>query len=342
MIDSLLSSGTRFGHRQRGAFTLVELLVVIAIIGILVALLLPAVQAAREVARRMQCGNNLKQQVLALHNFHDTYKRFPSAHQIGLTWYSPYQRPSPPGGTTPGSGYPLEGPFWSWQMRIATFIEMGTLQDQANMSGTPAGWPWWQTLSSGGSIIGVKCSTFACPSDLNGDESWGSGSQEAALTSYLGVTGCNQFLEAGGQDGMLYVNSSVRMASVTDGTSNTVMIGERSPTNALLYGWQWAGAGDPPYFGAADVVLGVHERAGSPTAVTDFFRPGSPIDPTSIHRLHFWSYHPGGAQWALADGSIRMITYAADSSVNSSTGGSPTVLESMATRAGSETFEFPN
>jgi len=337
MSRFLSSSRSRAVFRGRQAFTLVELLVVIAIIGILVALLLPAVQAAREAARRMQCGNNLKQQVLALHNFHDTYRRFPSAHQINLTWYSSYRREPPPGGTA-SNGYPTEGPFWSWQMRIASFIEMGTLQDQADL---PA-WPWWQQRPSGGALIAVKCPTFGCPSDLNSNKSWGSGTAEAALTSYLGVNGRNQFQESGGQDGMLYVNSSVRMASVIDGTSNTLIIGERSASNQLLYGWQWAGAGDPPHFGTADVVLGVHERAGSPTGATDFFRPGSANDPSSLHRLHFWSNHPGGAQWALVDGSVRMITYAADGARNGSTGGPPTILESMATRNGGETFEFPN
>jgi prepilin-type N-terminal cleavage/methylation domain-containing protein len=78
----------RLNRSRVAAFTLVELLVVIAIIGILVGLLLPAVQAAREAARRTQCVNNLKQQALAMHNHHDTFKRFPSAHQLGNTWYT--------------------------------------------------------------------------------------------------------------------------------------------------------------------------------------------------------------------------------------------------------------
>jgi prepilin-type N-terminal cleavage/methylation domain-containing protein/prepilin-type processing-associated H-X9-DG protein len=333
-------------REQRRAFTLVELLVVIAIIGILVALLLPAVQAAREAARRMQCGNNLKQQALALHNFHDTYKRFPSAHQIGMgssVWYTNYQRDLPPGGITPGSTYPREGPMWSWTMRIAPYIEMQSLQDLADMDGSPAGWPWWQKMPNGDAVVSVRSSTFSCPSDLNSNQTWQSGGNEVAITSYLGVNGRNQFKESGGQDGILYVNSSVRMAHVTDGTSNTVMIGERTAANQLLYGWQWAGAGDSPArFGTADVVLGVHERAGTPTGVTDFFHPSAANDPMSLHRLHFSSRHPGGAQWALVDGSVRMLTYAVDGGVNTSTGGPPTVLESMATRSGGETFKFPD
>jgi len=157
------------------------------------------------------------------------------------------------------------------------------------------------------------------------------------------VNGRNQFRESGGQDGMLYVNSSVRMADVVDGTSNTVMIGERTAADQLLYGWQWAVAGDAPArFGTADVVLGVHERVGTPTGVTDFFRPAKVNDPMSLDRLHFSSRHPGGAQWALVDGSVRMLTYAIDGAVNSSTGGPPTILESMATRGDGEVFTFPN
>jgi prepilin-type processing-associated H-X9-DG protein len=163
------------------------------------------------------------------------------------------------------------------------------------------------------------------------------------LTSYLAVSGRNQFKEAGGQDGIIYVNSSIRMAQITDGTSNTLLLGERPPSVTLIYGWQWAGAGDHPRFGATDVVLGVFERPISPTANPDFFRPGKIQDPQDLHRYHFWSLHPGGANWALADGSVRFIAYAAGGPQDIS-GQSyvPTVLEALATRSRDEVAQLQN
>ena len=320
---------------RRPAFTLVELLVVIAVIGILVALLLPAVQAARAAARRTQCINNLKQQALGMHTFHDTYQRFPSAHQIGQTWYTGYQREAPPSKMNPATGLPYEGAFWSWAMAIAPYIELNTVKDAQNVNA----WPWFQVMSNGQELNGVTAKVFACPSDIRSNLIWSGGADKAALTSYLGVSGRNQFLEAParGQDGILYVNSSVNMGGILDGTSNTLMIGERPPSSSLNYGWLWAGSGDAPYFGATDVVLGVNERAGSPSAAPDYFRPGKVMDPTDIHRYHFWSLHPGGGNWAFADGSVRFISYNAAGPENASNPlVNQTVLSRLATRAGNE------
>ena len=91
--------------------------------------------------------------------------------------------------------------------------------------------------------------------------------------------------------------------------------------------------GQHPRLGATDVVLGVQERPLSPTAAPDFFRDGTIIDPTDIHRYHFWSLHPGGANWALTDGSVRFIGYDAGGPANAT---APTVVEALATRAGGE------
>jgi prepilin-type N-terminal cleavage/methylation domain-containing protein/prepilin-type processing-associated H-X9-DG protein len=359
------SSGTNFSPQRTAAFTLVELLVVIAIIGVLVGLLLPAVQAAREAARRVQCINNLKNQALALHNHHDTYRRFPSAHQLGNTWYSSFARRPAPGGFTPNSSYPAEGPFWSWMTRIAPFIEYNNLYNAFDRRGVPAAWPWWNTHNPSRMETwhATICPTFVCPSDVRGGQtsaSYGRGANgedlRSALTCYLGVTGTNQFREARGQDGMLFVNSGVKMGQIADGTSNTLLIGERPPSNSLEYGWQWAGAGDFPHFGAADVVLGVNERPGTGcggpcqpgnvmTSQPDFFRPGLLNDVDDLHRYHFWSLHPGGANWALADGSVRFISYSAagpwvDTMANPNV--PVNVIQAMASISGGEVFQLPD
>ncbi len=318
--------------------TLIELLVVVAVIGILSSLVLPAVQQAREAGRRVQCVSQLRQQALALQSFHETYKRYPSAHQIGQTWRTRFFREPPPGGVGPQSDYPREGPYWSWMMRITPFIEMIDFYNSADMRGVQEAWPWWQTLPNGQSLNGHVNPLFICPSDARGIRlrcNYADG-QVASLSSYLGVTGRNQFFEAAGQDGMLYVNSSVRMTDILDGMSNTLLIGERPPSNNLIYGWQWAGSGDVPYFGATDVVLGVHERFLMPTSPPDFFRPGTVNDPNDIHRYHFWSLHPGGGNWALCDGSVRFIVYEAAGPQSQGPSGSATIVESMSTRSGSE------
>ncbi|MBX3421673.1 MAG: DUF1559 domain-containing protein [Pirellulaceae bacterium] len=322
---------------MRRAFTLVELLVVIAIIGVLVGLLLPAVQAAREAGRRIQCANNLKQQVLGLQLYHDAQRRFPSAHQIGQNWYSEYFRESAPQGYT-AEGYPTEGPFWSWLFRITPYIEFGNLYRAADIRPIRPAWPFFQKMPDGQILNGISTPTFKCPSDPRVDLKWyGASGEENALTSYLGVSGRCQFKEAGGQDGLLYVNSKVTMAAISDGTSNTLAIGERPPSSSLLYGWQWAGAGDSPAFGATDVVLGVYERALTPEAQPDFYRPGRIQDPDSLERYHFWSLHPGGGNWALVDGSVRFISYLAGRPQDlSSNSHSANVIEKLATRAGGE------
>lgn len=326
---------------SRLGFTLVELLVVIAIIGILVGLLLPAVQAAREAARRTQCVNNMKQQALALHNHHDTFKRFPSAHQIGKTWYSSYQRNDPPSGIDATTGLPRDGAFMSWTLKIAPFIESSAFYDQWNVKV----WPWWQYLPNTSTsnplnrLNAVINPTYVCPSDHRG------GSRDpndfAALTSYLGCSGTSQWKEAParGQDGMLFVNSAVKMGHITDGTSNTLMVGERPPSQSLVYGWIWAGSGDYPYFGATDVVLGVNERPDLPTNAPDYFRPGKVNDPGDLHRYHFWSLHAGGGNWSLADGSVRFIAYTAAGpwvDLTATPTAIPTPIQAMATRSGGE------
>ncbi len=326
---------------SRPGFTLIELLVVIAIIAILIGLLLPAVQKVREAANRMKCSNNLKQQGLALHNFNDTYDRLPSALQIGQTWYSPYTRQAPPSGINPATGYPVEGPFFSWATNISPFMEL----DNVNKMWNRNAWPWWQyqpgmPATAENTINGIKTKIMQCPSDTRSNlVCTNGGSANAALTGYLGVDGKDQFFEDGGQDGMLYVNSSVKLTDVTDGLSNTIFVGERPPSNDLYYGWMWAGSGDYPYFGATDVVLGVTEVTnGAPNGPRDFYRPGSLNDPQNIHRYHFWSLHPGGGMWLFGDGHVQFIRYsAATQTITLQSGATVTLMQALASRAGGET-----
>jgi prepilin-type N-terminal cleavage/methylation domain-containing protein/prepilin-type processing-associated H-X9-DG protein len=328
----------------RRGFTLIELLVVIAIIAILIALLVPAVQKVREAAARTQCQNNLKQQGIALHAYHDVNKRFPPALCLGMSWYSGYKRDYPPGGLTTGSSYPAQGPFWSWTTRIAPYIEQEVVYKQFRITpGAPANWPWWQwpagaPQNADNTLNGVPVPIMYCPSDPRGITNLvAKNPQYAALTDYLGVTGRDQFQEDGGQDGLLYVNSAVQIPKIADGTSNTIFVGERPPSNTLYYGWLWAGSGDYPYFGATDVVLGVRECT-SPNGPREFYRPGSLNDPQDLHRYHFWSLHSGGSNWLFGDGGVRFITYAAGTRVvgnyNGVTG--QTLMEALASRSGNE------
>ena len=197
----------------KAGFTLVELLVVIAIIGILIGMLLPAVQQVREAARRVTCANNIRQQVLALHNYETAYNSFPSAHQINHTWY-PFNVDPAPGGYA-SNGYPHGGAFWSWMMRIAPYIEQTNLYNQADLSAGPSGWPWWQLLPDGEAILSSRCPMFTCPSDQRGERRYeNSAGHRVAVTSYLGCSGRDSYKDTGGQDGILYVNSSVDFGEI--------------------------------------------------------------------------------------------------------------------------------
>jgi len=342
-------------HRRRG-FTLIELLVVIAIIAILVALLLPAVQQAREAARRTQCKNNLKQLVLALHNHHDVKNRFPVGISIGRSWWAnmnaaPTLYDNPPGGYFPNSSYPLEGPCYSWAFYSLPYLEQANIYSQMDPSLRGGAWPWWYMMKDGKALTGTSLPVFMCPSDPNANSPWvdpGYPDGRAAVSSYLGVIGTHtykvaptstfpdprggSFKNVAGQDGMLYVNSSVKFRDVTDGTSNTAMIGERSVPDGKEYGWIIAAWGaDGQGFGVADCVLGMEERFSTPAGLNQapsYYKPGKPSVYEDMY--HFWSYHTGGAQFGLVDGSVQFLSHSVDK----------TIIYGLASRGGGETFSF--
>ena len=231
------------------------------------------------------------------------------------------------------------------------------LVSAANSAGTPsAAWPWWMQIpgmtGSKSYVVSQTFKIYSCPSDTRGLLTWSDGSHEHALTSYMAVVGRDSYKETlpgtgdptatsaklAGQDGVLYVNSKVTMAGISDGTSNTLLIGERPPDSTTEYGWMWVAWGYDGYgFGAGDCLLGVRERIPSMQTTPGLYRPGNPNNPSDYN--HYWSMHPGGGMWLMGDGSVRFIAYSAGAAVVTQVNGvNVTLLEAMASRAGGEVF----
>ena len=197
----------RAGHRRRSAFTLVELLVVIAVMAVLMALLLPAVQVAREAARRMQCINGLRQIGIALHNYHDTANCFPA-----------------------GRGTPLPFAF-SPQARLLPFLEQRNLQSLIDFSSPPTtivvvNGPTYDGSANHRAATSLV-RVFLCPSDANGDRVAGSafGATNYVANAGSGVAANGSMADA---DGVFYLGSRVSFRDITDGTSSTVAFSERT------------------------------------------------------------------------------------------------------------------
>jgi len=299
----------RSGSQQRG-FTLIELLVVIAIIAILVALLLPAVQQAREAARRTQCKNNLKQLGIALHNYHDTHNTLPPA--------SIYRYPN----LVPGT--PLN---YSWIAMILPYIEQSPLYSAINFS-----LPLWPQTVNGERIASVKIPALQCPSDGGYN---GGNIHQIAWTNYAGTEGYDWHQRPQHRlNGIFQIRTKLGINDIKDGTSNTVAIGEVTAhgfTNGPIRtsGTGIARRGNNGVFRATvlatnsngDVNVGPlldpegTPRGGSPATATWWKASPYAFQPTY---LAAWgpnaewpgssSYHVGGAQYLLCDGSVKFIS----------------------------------
>ncbi len=258
-------------YKPHKAFTLVELLVVIAIIGILVALLLPAVQAAREAARRIQCNNNLTQLALAVQNYEMTYRVYPP-------------------GTVDEKG-PIvdkpEGYHHNWLSHLLPYMEQKNTYNYIDFSVGVYD-------EKNAEVREVRVDTHSCPSSPDG-------SRSVIVTHYAG---CHHDMDQPidtDNNGVFFLNSKIRYPDISDGTSQTIFIGEKICDLNKDLGWM---------SGTSSTLRNTGEGVNSSLdrLRSRNIRPADDSEPSGgIIVGGFGSYHPGGAQFAFGDGHIGFL-----------------------------------
>jgi len=320
-------------NQHRRAFTLVELLVVIAIIGILVALLLPAVQAAREAARRMSCSNNLKQITLALHNYESSLRTFP------------------PGGL----GFPF---VWSAHAHLLPYAEQENLEGLLNYNVPPLNafnFGAYDPVAVGQNDDAAKnrLPLLLCPSDKDAvpGSDYGGISYPASAGSGVNGSGAADDGAIANADGIIFSRSKISFRDVLDGTSNTVAFGEHLlgdgqaaappagdyrhrvivlPTGTQTTPAACTPAAAPAWSGQRGAIWVNGHLAD--TMYNHWYAPNSKVDPDCHNGFHNFalvsarSRHPGGVQISLVDGSVRFVSDTIDM----------TIWRAIATRAGGE------
>jgi prepilin-type N-terminal cleavage/methylation domain-containing protein/prepilin-type processing-associated H-X9-DG protein len=297
---------------DRKGFSLVELLVVLGIMGLLFGITFPAVQKARGAAARLKCLNNLKQMGIALHSFHDTYGQLPPARVRRASTSDPNL-------------------LLSWMAMILPEMDQTPLfqiSEQACRLDT-------NTLHNPPHVgLITVVPSYLCPADGRfsqpATDSFG---VTAALTSYIGITGTLPPGAKIGLDGVLGDSRGKRLTDITDGTSQTIMVGERPPPDSLQAGWWY-----PIQFAYGEgfrgpnngIILGGGSiYPGDPCVILKgTFGPGRASNPCD--RYHLWSFHSGGANFLFADASARFLPYSAEP-----------MMMALGSRSGGEFVDLP-